>query len=62
MSTLSHDNFSENNLSPKTMMGFPNSLALHQEKHRRRKLSRLYTEQAAINDQLRDENESLHAQ
>jgi hypothetical protein len=36
--------------------------ALKQEKQRRRKLSRLYTEQATMNEQLREENESMQAQ
>jgi hypothetical protein len=35
---------------------------LKQEKLRRRKLSRLYTEQATMNEQLREENESMQAQ
>ena len=34
---------------------------LKQEKLRRRKLSRLYTEQATMNEQLREENESMQA-
>ena len=37
-------------------------MALKQEKIRRRKLSKLYTEQATTNEHLKEENESLHAQ
>lgn len=39
----------------------PGSLSklLKVEKHKRRKLSRLYEDQATSNEQLKDENESL---
>lgn len=46
-----------NNNSPRNPLQ-----ALKQEKHRRRKLSRLYTEQATLNEHLKEENESLQSQ
>jgi hypothetical protein len=48
--------------SPRSHAVLHNNNALRQEKQRRRKLSRLYTEQATMNEQLREENESMQAQ